>query len=140
MLARIQVDCRLPIAECQFGVRTCVMKLAIGNWQSAIKIKPEFTPKTMVLTKYAPETLKRSGLYKELSRKRRRWNLRKQLSVANPVRVVLGAGQTSFPGWFHTDRELLDVTSPADWSALFEPDSIDLLLSEHMLEHLTEDE
>jgi predicted SAM-dependent methyltransferase len=94
----------------------------------------------MVLTKYAPETLKRSGWYKELSRKRRRWNLRKQLSVATPVRVVLGAGHTSFPGWFHTDKELLDVTSPADWSALFEPNSIDLLLSEHMLEHLTEDE
>ena len=33
-----------------------------------------------------------------------------------------------------------DVTSADDWSILFTPNSIDSLLSEHMLEHLTEDE
>ena len=94
----------------------------------------------MVLTKFAPQPLKQSGLYKQLSRKRRVWNLRKQLSSANPVRVILGGGSSSFPGWFHTDKDVLDVTAPSDWRALFEPESIDSLLSEHMLEHLTEDE
>ncbi|HET8782746.1 MAG TPA: methyltransferase domain-containing protein [Pyrinomonadaceae bacterium] len=39
-----------------------------------------------------------------------------------------------------TDKELLDVTSPGDWQALFDPESIDVLLSEHMLEHLSERE
>jgi predicted SAM-dependent methyltransferase len=94
----------------------------------------------MLLAKYTPQSLKQSGLYKQLSRKRRVWELRKQVSSAKPLRVVLGAGPTQFPGWFQTDREILDVTNPSDWSALFEPNSIDSLLSEHMLEHLTENE
>jgi predicted SAM-dependent methyltransferase len=76
-------------------------------------------------------------LYKQLSRKRRLWNLRKLASTAKPLRVVLGAGPTHFPGWFQTDKEILDVTLPTDWRALFRPESIDTLLSEHMLEHLS---
>ena len=92
----------------------------------------------MILTKYAPPTLKRSSIYKQLNRKRRQWLLRKQLSNANPLRVVLGAGPTRFEGWFQTDKELLDVTSRDDWSILFKPESIDSLLSEHLFEHLTE--
>jgi predicted SAM-dependent methyltransferase len=91
----------------------------------------------MSLTKYAPQSLRQSGLYKQLSRKRRVWNLRKQIGAARPLKVVLGAGPTTFSGWLQTDKELLDVTSPSDWSALFEPASIDSLLSEHMLEHLS---
>jgi predicted SAM-dependent methyltransferase len=85
-------------------------------------------------------TLKQSGLYKQLSRRRRVWNLRKQAVTAKPLKVMLGAGPVHLPGWLETDKELLDVTSPSDWSALFEPESIDSLLSEHMLEHLTEAE
>jgi predicted SAM-dependent methyltransferase len=94
----------------------------------------------MLLTKYSPQSLRQSGLYKELSRRRRVWNLRRQVSAAKPLKVVLGAGSSHFPGWLQTDKELLDVTSPSDWRALFEPDSIDSLLSEHMLEHLSEEE
>jgi predicted SAM-dependent methyltransferase len=94
----------------------------------------------MSLIKYCPQYLQQSAVYRQLSRKRRQWKLRKELSNANPLRVVLGAGPTRFPGWFHTDKELLDVTSLNDWDALFVRDSIDALLSEHMLEHLTENE
>lgn len=94
----------------------------------------------MLLTKYAPQSLRQSGLYKQLSRKRRVRNLRKLVSTTRPLKVILGAGPTRFPGWLQTDKEILDVTSPSDWSALFEPGSIDSLLSEHMLEHLSEQE
>lgn len=94
----------------------------------------------MVLTRYAPQSLKQSGLYKQLSRKRRVWKLRKLVTSSRPLRVVLGAGPTEFPGWLQTDKEILDVTSASDWSELFEPNSIDFLLSEHMLEHLSEEE
>lgn len=90
--------------------------------------------------RYNPQSLKNSELYKQLSRKRRQWTLRRQFAAANPLRVVLGAGPTQFNGWFQTDKEILDVTNSEDWSALFEPESIDSLLSEHMLEHLTESE
>lgn len=94
----------------------------------------------MIPTKFAPQTVKRSGLYKQMMRKRQQWKLRKAVSTASPLRVMLGAGSIHLQGWFKTDKEILDVTSPEDWSALFEPGSIDSLLSEHMFEHLTEDE
>jgi predicted SAM-dependent methyltransferase len=94
----------------------------------------------MSLTKHAPQSLRQSGIYKQLNRKRRQWLLRKQLHNANPLRVILGAGPIRFEGWFQTDKELLDVTSPDDWSILFKPESIDSVLSEHMLEHLSEAE
>jgi predicted SAM-dependent methyltransferase len=75
-----------------------------------------------------------------LNRKRRQWLLRKQFNNANPLRVILGAGPIRLEGWFQTDKEILDVTSPEDWSVLFKPNSIDSVLSEHMLEHLSEKE
>ena len=94
----------------------------------------------MVLTKFAPQAVKQSSLYKQLMRKRQQWKLRSELSTATPLRVILGAGPTKCDGWFQTDKEILDVTSPDDWSRLFAPGSIDTLLSEHMLEHLSEEE
>lgn len=94
----------------------------------------------MVLTKLSPKTVKRSNLYRQLMRKRQQWKLHKAVCVASPLRVMLGAGPINAEGWFQTDKEILDVTSPDDWSVLFEPESIDSLLSEHMFEHLTEDE
>ena len=94
----------------------------------------------MVLTKLAPQPVKRSSLYRQLMRKRLQWRLRKEISTASPLRVMLGAGPIKQQGWFQTDKEILDVTSRDDWSVLFEPSSIDSLLSEHMFEHLTEDE
>jgi predicted SAM-dependent methyltransferase len=94
----------------------------------------------MSLTKFARQSLRDIGLYKHLSRKRRIWNLRPLISSAKPLKVILGAGPTEFAGWIQTDREVLDVTCPGDWRTLFKPASIDFLLSEHMLEHLTEQE
>jgi predicted SAM-dependent methyltransferase len=94
----------------------------------------------MVLTKLAPQAVKRSSLYKQLMRKRLQSKLRKQITTATPLRVMLGAGPIKTEGWFQTDKDILDVTSADDWSILFTPNSIDSLLSEHMLEHLTEDE
>lgn len=84
--------------------------------------------------------MKRSSLYKQLMRKRQQWRLRKEISTASPLRVIIGAGPIHLDGWVQTDKEVLDVTSPDDWSALFEPGSIDSLLSEHMFEHLSEEE
>ncbi len=94
----------------------------------------------MVLTKLAPQSVKGTALYKQLMRKRQQRRLRKEISTASPLRVMLGAGPLHSNGWFQTDKEILDVTSPDDWSVLFSPGSIDALLSEHMLEHLSEED
>ena len=94
----------------------------------------------MLLTKFSPRAVTQASVYKRLMKKRLQWKLRKEVSTASPLRVMLGAGPYQLDGWFQTDKDLLDVTSPEDWSILFTPDSIDSLLSEHMLEHLSEDE
>jgi predicted SAM-dependent methyltransferase len=62
------------------------------------------------------------------------------MAVARPLNVIIGAGPTKLPGWFHTDKEILDISSPDDWRNLFEPESIDRLFAEHVLEHLSEAE
>jgi len=40
----------------------------------------------------------------------------------------------------NTDQEVLDIVSPDDWAQLFAPETIDRLLSEHVLEHLSEEQ
>jgi predicted SAM-dependent methyltransferase len=64
--------------------------------------------------------------------------LRQEMQAACPLKVVLGAGETRFDGWFNTDTDILNITAPADWIALFAPGSIDRLLAEHVFEHLSE--
>ena len=51
-------------------------------------------------------------------------------------RVVLGAGQTDFPGWEATDREVVDVACRDDFARLWAPGSRRLFLAEHVWEHL----
>ena len=94
----------------------------------------------MTLTKYAPQAVKQSSVYKRLMKKRLQSRLRKEVSTASPLKVMLGAGPSQYDGWLQTDKDIFDVTLPEDWSTLFTPNSIDSLLSEHMLEHLSEDE
>ncbi|MDP2785649.1 MAG: methyltransferase domain-containing protein [Sulfurimicrobium sp.] len=59
---------------------------------------------------------------------------------ADVVRVVLGAGGTSYPGWISTDYPALDVVDEKSWGRLFKPGQVDTLLSEHVFEHLTDDQ
>lgn len=56
------------------------------------------------------------------------------------LRVIVGAGFTSRPGWLALEESDLDITDTANWLRYFEPCSIDAILAEHVLEHLTPDE
>jgi predicted SAM-dependent methyltransferase len=84
--------------------------------------------------------VRRIPFYKELRRNPQLGRLRRRIISSSPLQVVIGGGQTAYDGWIFTDRDLLDITSPHDWSKLFDPDSIDRLLCEHVLEHLSEAE
>jgi predicted SAM-dependent methyltransferase len=83
---------------------------------------------------------RRVPFYKEMRRKYEIDRLRRRVISSAPLNVLIGGGQTSYEGWIFTDRDFLDITEPQDWSNLFEPNSIDRLLCEHVLEHLTEEE
>lgn len=55
-----------------------------------------------------------------------------------PLRVILGAGEQTWPGWIATNRETLDLLRPEQWSSLFARRPADAFLCEHVWEHLTE--
>lgn len=57
-----------------------------------------------------------------------------------PLRIILGAGDQSWPGWIATDRETLDLLRPDQWVSVFKKRQADAFLSEHAWEHLTEDQ
>jgi len=57
-----------------------------------------------------------------------------------PLNIIIGAGTTKLPGWIATDIDILNVCDERDWKRCFDVNSIDLLLSEHVFEHLSEDE
>jgi predicted SAM-dependent methyltransferase len=99
-----------------------------------------------------PKALK-SELGLRRHRKRAQRELRREVtrlrSGGEPVKVIIGSGPrqglvgakgTPEEGWLITDVPILNALNPADWAAIFEPESIDRLLSEHMLEHLSETE
>jgi predicted SAM-dependent methyltransferase len=60
------------------------------------------------------------------------------------MNLIVGAKETSFPGWLSTDLRApgarLDIRRSEDWQRRFAPNSIDRAVAEHVLEHLTEDE
>jgi predicted SAM-dependent methyltransferase len=58
------------------------------------------------------------------------------------MNVVVGAKATGYPGWFSTDlrssqASALDIRSEEDWRHYFAPNSIDKIVCEHCLEHMS---
>ncbi len=70
----------------------------------------------------------------------RRSLLRAVADPSRPLRVVIGGGFKLAPrGWHLTDEQILDITRPDAWKALFGERSLDALLAEHVWEHLPPD-
>jgi predicted SAM-dependent methyltransferase len=53
------------------------------------------------------------------------------------MRVIVGAGGTSQAGWQSLEAAQLDIRDFRQWERLFQPASLDALLAEHVIEHLT---
>jgi predicted SAM-dependent methyltransferase len=58
----------------------------------------------------------------------------------SPRRVMIGSANVSQAGWVKTDIGHLNIMHEKDWVRYFAKGSIDALLAEHVLEHLTMDE
>ena len=73
---------------------------------------------------------------------KKRWYVKQAVQncvrTGSPIKLVIGSGGTSHPGWISTDVQVLNVTNASHWRRYFKPDSIDRVLAEHVLEHLTE--
>ena len=62
--------------------------------------------------------------------------LSKLVSERESIKVILGAGGTSYPGWIATDFDTVDLLDPSKIVAAFpSPGSVQSLLAEHVLEH-----
>ncbi len=61
-----------------------------------------------------------------------------QVPPEQPLKVIIGAGMQSYPGWIATQKEQLDLTRSDDWAASFQTRSVDAFLCEHVWEHLSE--
>jgi predicted SAM-dependent methyltransferase len=61
----------------------------------------------------------------------------KQLARQTPCRIVVGASHIYQRGWIPTEIEFLNLLQPGDWKKYFRDNSIDIILAEHVWEHLT---
>jgi predicted SAM-dependent methyltransferase len=55
-----------------------------------------------------------------------------------PLKIIIGAGEQSYPGWIATHKEQLDLLDRDGWIATFRDRRVDAFLCEHVWEHLTE--
>lgn len=55
-------------------------------------------------------------------------------------KVVIGSGGVYQKGWIPTNMETIRITVEKDWAKYFKEGSIDIVLAEHVWEHLTEKE
>ena len=56
------------------------------------------------------------------------------------MKIIIGANGTTQPGWLSLERSRLDLCDRNMWVSLFRPGSVDAVLTEHVLEHLTLEE
>ncbi len=56
------------------------------------------------------------------------------------LNIVLGASSKAQEGWIPTEIEFLDISKVSEWERLFADGSISRILSEHVWEHLTEED
>lgn len=64
----------------------------------------------------------------------------RRLRHRRPFRMVVGASGHFPPGWLCTELETLNLLRPDDWAGIFDENSIDAILAEHVWEHLSERE
>ena len=60
--------------------------------------------------------------------------------IGEAKRIVVGAGRTTFPGWFATDRATLDLLEREDFTRHWAPGTRTVFLAEHVWEHLSEEQ
>ena len=93
----------------------------------------KFLRKNPVLVKLVRKIRQSFSVYKN--------NLRLKLAVrTSPLNIVVGASGKFNQGWIPTDIENLDLLTPSSWSKYFKKNSINVILAEHVWEHLSLEE
>lgn len=83
----------------------------------------------------------RDFLKRRTAKLRLKWEVRRAARSGKPVRIVVGAATLYQPGWMPTEEYSLNVLAKDDWEHVFGGTAgIDVILAEHVWEHLTEQE
>ena len=56
----------------------------------------------------------------------------------SPLKIILGSYRDTYDGWISTDLPYFNIFKESDWRFYFKKNSINNLLAEHVLEHLSE--
>jgi len=112
-----------PIYHTAFVILTCPLPYILLNvfriWRNAFI--------------FVAHKLKRS-LKKRLERFHLANTIRR---LRNNLKIIVGAASTEQAGWISTDYPLLDLTDASTLAVLFESNSINNFLAEHVWEHLS---
>lgn len=73
-------------------------------------------------------------------RRRIRQEIRQLQAADRPIKLVIGAGDMRYDGWIHTDIPALNMVKPQDWQRFFQPGTIQRIVSEHVVEHITSEQ
>lgn len=65
-----------------------------------------------------------------------RWQLRSD----KPLKLLIGSGDTQYPGWTATEVTFLNALDQANWEKYFQANSIQAMLAEHVWEHFTQEQ
>jgi predicted SAM-dependent methyltransferase/GT2 family glycosyltransferase len=130
-----------PIYKSSFVLLACPLRWTAANlariwWQASLQVLRQG------LLPLAPSPVA-SALRTARMRLRRifkAFRLKLQISTVRPVRIVLGSGGIAEQGWIATDIEQLNVLVDRDWRRHFSPGSVDVILAEHVWEHLSPEE
>ena len=98
-------------------------------------------PKNIAKTWLRTMSLLKKMLIRTIKLKRSKHRLRKRIRAsAEPLKVILGAGSTRIDGWIPTDYPIVDISDHASIGSFFNEGSISMMLSEHVWEHLTNEQ
>lgn len=64
----------------------------------------------------------------------------KVLLKQSPLKVIVGGGGIDHPGWIVTEIENVNILIEENWRRYFSENSIDVIMAEHVWEHLTIEE
>ena len=63
-----------------------------------------------------------------------------KVAITEPLRIIVGASSQSYPGWIQTQENELNLLNRDNWYRSFGDRKIDIILCEHVWEHLNYEE
>ena len=69
-----------------------------------------------------------------------KWKLKKLQKLNLKIKIIIGASSTKYRGWIKTNFYSLNLLKISTFENFFNFNEIDIILTEHVLEHLTKEE